>query len=269
MGRAEEIAARGFTVPVIVKHTKSLKHNNIAEVSGQVISEVAPNHECYNQRFFRFIVQTLDFTPYHLPVIITQSQLSYAERLSGRKLGRGSYVILTSGAWRSYNEPFNGRSRLNQCYYGKNLQIVSADFMSYKNNVFLDGYICRGGHPTDPKQIFIRTTPQTSRRIIDVLIAVNRPRGPINEGGFTPTKTDYLPLLFWDELAEEAVKLRIGDRIQVEAIMQNRTYEKIYAYDEDNNPLIDKRVAYELTATKFLVVVEEIVKGNGYQPSFS
>lgn len=256
---SDNVYSRGFNVPIVVERLKSLTHNNVAELSGQVISGVALNHECYNRRFFRFIVKTLDFNSYELPVLVSEQLIKAAEQTSGLKLQRGSWVILTQGAWRSYNEPVGNRTRLAQCYFGKKMQIVSEDEVVHKNRVYLDGYVCRGGHPTDPRAIFIRTTPQTTRKIVDILIAVNRPRGAVNESGFTPTKTDYLPLLFWDKWAEEAVKLRVGDRIQVEAIMQSRKYDKLVGYDDTNQPIVEQRIAYELTATKFRVV-DEVLK---------
>lgn len=248
---------RGFNVPIVVKNERSLTHNNIAELSGQLISDVVENHECYDIKYYKFFVRTLGKTPYTLPVIISHYLRHKSEVMSGFKLQKGVCVSISNGAWRSYNEQENGRTRLAQSLFVKKMIIhEDCSLCMFMNKVILDGYICRGGHPNNPHSVFVRKTPHTGRKIVDVLIAVNRPRGTVNHKGFTPTKTDYLPLLFWDELSEEACKLQIGDRIQVEAIMQSRNYEKICGYNADNLPIYCQHIAYELSTTRFDLIDE-------------
>ncbi len=257
----ESIYERGFNVPIIIKYNRSLTHNNMAELSGLLVSEVNENHECYDIKYYKFFIRTLGKVQYTLPVIVSHYLRHKSEVMSGYSLQKGSYVSIYNGAWRSYNELENGRTRLAQSLFVKKMVIhENSSLCTPLNRVMLDGYICRGGHPNNPHSVFVRKTPHSGRKIVDVLIAVNRPRGTVNQKGFTPTKTDYLPLLFWDELSEEAQKLRIGDRIQVEALMQSRNYEKISGYDSSNMPIYSQHVAYELSTQRFELVDERLNK---------
>lgn len=251
---------RGFKVPIIIRHERSLTHNNMAELSGQVVSDVEENHECYDLKYYKFYVQSFGKVNYTLPVIISHYLRYRSEAISGLALKKGVYVSITNGAWRSYNEVEQNRTRLAQSLFVKKmLMTMTNENINPTNKVILDGYICRGGHPNNPHSVYVRKTPQSGRRIVDVLIAVNRPRGSVNRKGFTPTKTDYLPLLFWDELSDEAAKLRIGDRVQVEALMQSRNYEKINGFDEISLPIYKQFVAYELSAVQFKVIDEQLM----------
>lgn len=256
----DDVYSRGFSIPIIQKFSRSLTHNNIAELSGQISSQITIHHECYDQTYYHFIIRTLGYISYALPVIVNKSICQRAETIAKSDLVQGVYIEIPNGAWRSYNEIIDHKTKLSQSLFAKKIIIVDRENCQALNKVFLDGYICRGGHPEDPRTIYMRTTPHSGREIVDVLIAINRPRGPVNRNGFTPTKTDYLPLLFWDELAEEASMLQIGDRIQVEALMQSRYYEKLSGHDAFSYPIFNKHIAYELSALRFRVVDEQVDK---------
>ena len=53
----ESIYERGFNVPIIIKYNRSLTHNNMAELSGLLVSEVNENHECYDIKYYKFFIR--------------------------------------------------------------------------------------------------------------------------------------------------------------------------------------------------------------------
>lgn len=71
------------------------------------------------------------------------------------------------------------------------------------------------------KKPVYRITP-LGREICDLMIAVNRSYG----------KSDYLPCIAWECIAEKADTLNVGDRVEVSGRIQSRTYEKQLASGE-------------------------------------
>ena len=101
------------------------------------------------------------------------------------------------------------------------------------NYIFLDGYIC--------KPPVYRMTP-LGREIADLLLAVNRAYG----------KSDYIPCICWGRNARFAVKLSVGERIQVWGRIQSREYQKKVGESQVVN-----RIAYEVSVNKLELKEEE------------
>lgn len=127
------------------------------------------------------------------------------------------------GQIRTYNKIVDGFGRLFVTIHAYSIGESDEEAM---NEVQLYGTIIK-------KPVY-RTTP-FGREICDLMIAVNRSYG----------KSDYLPCIAWECIAEKADTLNVGDRVEISGRIQSRDYEKKL----DNGERI-VRTAYEVSVFK-------------------
>jgi single-stranded DNA-binding protein len=196
--------------------------NNMATISGKVVSNVEFSHEVYGEGFYYFMldVPRLSDSSDKIPVTIS-------ERLASRdKLEIGT-VIEVEGQFRSYNSYNSEGNRLLLTVFARDITFLEDEKkIKNPNQIYLNGFICK-------KPIY-RTTP-FGREITDILLAVNRPYN----------KSDYIPCIAWGRNARFSERLSVGDNIKVWGRIQSRTYQKKLESGE-----ILTKVAYEISISK-------------------
>ena len=119
---------------------ENYSENNIVEIGGTVASEFEFSHELFEEKFYKFYVET-------------------------RRLSNYSDIVYISGQFRSYNQPVDGKSKLVLSIFAKNIEKRDDESLLTLNDATFIGYIC--------KEPIYRKTP-LGREIADVLVAVNR-----------------------------------------------------------------------------------------------
>lgn len=206
--------------------------NNMATISGKVVSNVEFSHEVYGEGFYYFMldVPRLSDSSDRIPVTIS-------ERLASKdKLEIGT-IIEVEGQFRSYNSyNYNNEgNRLLLTVFARDI-IFLEDEKKIKNpnQIYLNGYIC--------KRPIYRTTP-FGREITDLLLAVNRPYN----------KSDYIPCIAWGRNARFSENRSVGDNIKVWGRIQSRTYQKKL----ESGDILTK-VAYEVSISKMEIAGHEV-----------
>jgi single-stranded DNA-binding protein len=203
--------------------------NNMATISGKVVSSVEFSHEVYGEGFYYFMLEVprLSESCDTIPVTIS-------ERLASRdKLEIGTYIEV-EGQFRSYNSYSNEGNRLLLTVFARDITFLDDEkTIKNPNQIYLNGYICK-------KPIY-RTTP-FGREITDILLAVNRPYN----------KSDYIPCIAWGRNARFSEKLSVGDNIKIWGRIQSRSYQKKLESGE-----VITKVAYEISISKMEVVSRE------------
>lgn len=204
--------------------------NNMATISGKVVSNVEFSHEVYGEGFYYFMldVPRLSDSSDRIPVTIS-------ERLASKdKLEIGT-IIEVEGQFRSYNSYNNEGNRLLLTVFARDI-IFLEDEKKIKNpnQIYLNGYVC--------KRPIYRTTP-FGREITDLLLAVNRPYN----------KSDYIPCIAWGRNARFSENRTVGDNIKVWGRIQSRTYQKKL----DSGDILTK-VAYEVSISKMEIAGHEL-----------
>lgn len=196
--------------------------NNMATISGKVVSSVEFSHEVYGEGFYYFMldVPRLSESSDRIPVTIS-------ERLASKdKLEIGT-IIEVEGQFRSYNSYNNEGNRLLLTVFARDITFLEDEKkIKNPNQIYLNGFICK-------KPIY-RTTP-FGREITDILLAVNRPYN----------KSDYIPCIAWGRNARFSERLAVGDNIKVWGRIQSRSYQKKLESGE-----ILTKVAYEVSISK-------------------
>ncbi len=202
--------------------------NNIVELGGKVVSEMEFSHEIYEEKFYRFYVETRRMSDYvdDLPIIISERLVD----IDNIKVGD---IVHITGQFRSYNQPIDGKSKLVLSIFAKEIEKNDNESILTLNDATFTGYICK-------KPIY-RKTP-LGREIADVLLAVNR----------TYKKSDYIPCILWGRNAKFCEKVDIGTMIRLNGRIQSRKYEKKL----EDGTLISK-VAYEVSISKLSVVKKD------------
>lgn len=203
--------------------------NNIVNIGGRVVISPEFSHEIYDEKFFKFYIETNRLSNYSdkLPVIISERIIN----LDSLQIGD---LVHISGQFRSYNEPTsNGKSRLVLTIFTKEIEKIEDESMITLNDATFIGYIC--------KPPIYRKTP-LGREITDMLIAVNR----------TYKKSDYIPCILWGRNAKFCESIKTGTMVKVNGRIQSRKYEK-----KHDDGTVEEKVAYELSVSKFSVIEEE------------
>ena len=202
--------------------------NNIVELGGKIISDMEFSHEIYEEKFYRFFVETRRMSDYvdNLPIIISERLID----INNTKIGD---IVHITGQFRSYNQPIDGKSKLVLSIFAKEIETVDDEIILTLNDATFIGYICK-------KPIY-RKTP-LGREIADVLLAVNR----------TYRKSDYIPCILWGRNAKFCEKVEIGTMIKLNGRIQSRKYEKKL---EDGT--IISKVAYEVSISKLSVAKKD------------
>ena len=202
--------------------------NNMATISGKVVSSIEFSHEVYGEGFYYFMldVPRLSDSSDRIPVTIS-------ERLASKdKLEIGT-VIEVEGQFRSYNSYNNEGNRLLLTVFAREITFLENEMkIKNPNQIYLNGFIC--------KRPIYRTTP-FGREITDLLLAVNRPYN----------KSDYIPCIAWGRNARFSENLTVGDNIKVWGRIQSRTYQKKLESGE-----ILTKVAYEISISKMEIAGE-------------
>lgn len=203
--------------------------NNMATISGKVISSVEFSHEVYGEGFYYFMLEVprLSESSDRIPVTIS-------ERLTNKdKLEIGT-ILEVEGQFRSYNSYNNEGNRLLLTVFARDITFLEDEkTIKNPNQIYLNGFICK-------KPIY-RTTP-FGREITDILLAVNRPYN----------KSDYIPCIAWGRNARFSEKLSVGDNIKIWGRIQSRSYQKKLETGE-----IITKVAYEVSISKMEVAGRE------------
>lgn len=197
--------------------------NNIANISGKIISKPEYSHDIYGEAFYYFTVEIprLSRSEDRLSVTVSE-RLIPLEKL---EIGKMVYV---EGQFRSYNNYTGSGSKLLLTVFAREIKFVEKedDDCKNQNQIELNGYICK-------KPIY-RTTP-FGREIADILVAVNRHYN----------KSDYIPCITWGRNARFTSNLKVGDNIKIWGRIQSREYQKRVESGESVT-----RVAYEVSIAK-------------------
>lgn len=202
--------------------------NNIVEIGGKIVSDVNFSHELYDEKFYKFYIETnrLSSSADRLPVIISERVTNLDELKEGN-------LVHIFGQFRSYNEPTStGKSRLVLSIFTKEIKKVEDESMITLNDATFIGYIC--------KPPIYRKTP-LGREIADLLIAVNR----------TYKKSDYIPCILWGRNAKFCENVKTGTLVKLNGRIQSRKYEKKYS-----DGTVEEKTAYELSVSKFSILEE-------------
>ena len=206
--------------------------NNMATISGKVVSNVEFSHEVYGEGFYYFMldVPRLSDSCDRIPVTIS-------ERLASKEKLEIGTIIEVEGQFRSYNSyNYNNEgNRLLLTVFARDI-IFLEDEKKIKNpnQIYLNGYVC--------KRPIYRTTP-FGREITDLLLAVNRPYN----------KSDYIPCIAWGRNARFSESRAVGDNIKVWGRIQSRAYQKKL----ESGDILTK-VAYEVSISKMEIAGHEM-----------
>jgi primosomal replication protein N len=196
--------------------------NNMATISGKVVSNVEFSHEVYGEGFYYFLLEVprLSESSDRIPVTIS-------ERLASKDRLTPGTIIEVEGQFRSYNSYNSEGNKLLLTVFARDIAFLEDEKkIKNPNQIYLNGFICK-------KPIY-RTTP-FGREITDILLAVNRPYN----------KSDYIPCIAWGRNARFSEKLAVGDNIRIWGRIQSRAYQKKLESGEVLN-----KVAYEVSISK-------------------
>ncbi|MGE5613505.1 MAG: single-stranded DNA-binding protein [Bacillota bacterium] len=203
--------------------------NNMATISGKVITNVEFSHEVYGEGFYYFMLEVprLSESSDRIPVTIS-------ERLTNKEKLEIGTIIEVEGQFRSYNSYNNEGNKLVLTVFARDITFLEDEkTIKNPNQIYLNGFICK-------KPVY-RTTP-FGREITDILLAVNRPYN----------KSDYIPCIAWGRNARFSEKLNVGDNIKIWGRIQSRNYQKKLETGE-----VITKVAYEVSISKMEVVGKE------------
>lgn len=204
------------------------QENNKATLSGELVSNFEFSHEFYGEGFYTTMLSSERASGQKdiIPIMVSERLINISE-----EEGWIGQKINISGQFRSFNKHEEGRNKLMLYVFAH--EFIPVDEIENKNQIFLDGYIC--------KQPIYRKTP-LGREITDILLAINRQYG----------KSDYIPMICWGRNAVYASGLKIGTRLQIEGRIQSREYEKKISETES-----ETWTAYEVSVSKMAVVEEK------------
>ncbi len=208
---------------------ENYNENNIMEIGGTVVEAPEFSHEIYEEKFYRFCIQTKRLSDVYdvLPIIISERLIPD----EGINVGE---IVQINGQVRSHNKQVGTRSKLVLSIFAKELEKTSDEDILTLNDASFNGFLC--------KAPIYRKTP-LGREIADILVAVNR----------SYKKSDYIPCILWGRNAKFCEKLEVGTNVKLSGRVQSRKYEKV---QEDGTT--KEMVAYELSVSKFSVVKEDI-----------
>ena len=207
---------------------------NKALIIGVIDKEFELDHAIGGRKFYRtqVSIKRLSDNEDKIQVILPEEVIKdYNTMVIGK-------WILILGEFHSFNQKDEkGKSHLKLFVFGKKIMISSKKSIkeylkkccgeyNYNNNVvILDGYVC--------KPPIFRKTPLGGEKMLDLNIAVNR-----------KNKSDYIPCIAWNDVAEREKKLKVGDHVQLYGRMQSRDYYKKSAENPEKGRW---KVAYELS----------------------
>lgn len=209
---------------------QSLYENNMAVISGKIVTDPIFSHEIYGEGFYTFFVQVKRLSDSYdrIPVLVSERLPDFHAFCVGAN-------IKVEGQFRSYNATGNANSKLMLTVFAREIILIEdPDDMRNENAITLNGFVCK-------KPVY-RTTP-FGREIADILLVVNR----------TYNKSDYIPCISWGRNAKYCSTFNVGDHVKVWGRIQSREYQK-KLYDGS----LENRVAYEISVSKLECVKEEV-----------
>ncbi|MEG2310930.1 MAG: single-stranded DNA-binding protein [Clostridia bacterium] len=208
---------------------ENFNENNVVELGGIVVSIPEYSHELFEEKFYKFFIETRRLSAYSddLPIIVSERLLNIDD------IHEGDTLHIT-GQLRSFNQALDGKSKLVLSIFAKEIQKDEEDYVLTLNDATFIGYIC--------KPPIYRKTP-LGREIADVLLAVNR----------SYKKSDYIPCILWGRNARFCEKIEVGAMVKINGRIQSRKYEK-----KDSNENIITKVAYEVSVCKFSLNEKEV-----------
>ncbi len=207
---------------------ENYSENNIVEIGGTVVKTPEFSHEIYEEKFYKFEIETKRLSDMSdvLPIIVSERLVD----IDNLKIGQ---ILRIIGQVRSYNKAIGTKSKLVLSIFAKEIENSDDETILTLNDANFNGYLC--------KVPIYRKTP-LGREIADILVAVNR----------SYKKSDYIPCILWGRNAKFCEKMAVGTNVKITGRIQSRKYEKT---QEDGT--IKEMVAYELSASKFSVAKEE------------
>lgn len=266
------VAERGIAadiIPIEVAHEKSLYMNNHAEVAGVLVEDLKFSHDLKGEKYYsgRIRTKVVETTPDGLRHERTADVLFVVSEdlLVGMALRAGDLVQI-KGRRAHRNEPKeSGGIRQHQFVFAKYIRPLTSLEGVTANLVTMDGYLCKGGDRRDPYRIFARRTEDGW--VCDLHLAINRPAGMriVDGEERLRVKTDHVVCVAKGDLAREAAKLQVGDRLRVEGYMTNRFYS-VKVKDAEGNPVVDEtgqpktelRECHEVVLTRITLVDEQL-----------
>lgn len=197
------------------------ENKNIITLAGN-ITEPRLSHESFGEKFYYVYISVIRKSGIYdkIRCIIPEMLIN--------KIGDSDAVELHGEIRTRNNKTIDGRNKLEISVFVNDV----LQFERFKNEVELDGYICR--KPVN------RETP-LGRIITDIMIACNRGCG----------KTSYIPTILWGRTATRIAEYDVGTFVKLFGRMQSRSYSKNIDGVEHIN------VAYELSASSFEIGGEE------------
>ena len=211
-------------------------------VSGRIETELKYSHEVMWENFYRTRVRVARFSGTEDLVPIVISDLLLGQKFMNKPL-EGKWVEV-AGQFRSYNKMGeDGCKHLDLYLFVTAINIYEnedeLEETTNANLIYLDGYIC--------KPPVFRRTPLGSE-ITDLFIAVNRLHG----------KSDYIPCIAWERLAQWARELKIGNRVELYGRIQSRKDFKRFSPDSNEG---ERRDFYEISIIKMRKVEDLSLEG--------
>ena len=197
--------------------SKNLCVNEVS-LSGKVVETPKYHHTSNGCEYFEFFVSSKRISDAEdvLPVIVAK------DKLEDLNIQTGDFVRI-KGDYRSYNN--HSSHKLVLYVFAKEIEICEE---KNENTIQFEGFICKKGN--------LRETPLNKKRILDLMIAVNRPSN----------KSSYIPCIAWGLDEEKVAELEVGDKLRVSGRIQSREYQKVLENSET-----ETRVAYEVSIKKF------------------
>ena len=207
---------------------ENYSENNIVEIGGKIVKEPELSHEIYDEKFYRFEIETKRLSEITdvLPIIISERLVD----VNSLEIGK---IVHLYGQVRSYNQQTDTKSKLVLTIFAKEIEFTDDESILTLNDVNFNGFLC--------KTPIYRKTP-LGREIADILVAVNR----------SYKKSDYIPCILWGRNAKFCSKLPVGENVKIVGRIQSRKYEKTL---EDGT--VVEKVAYELSVSKFSLAKHE------------
>lgn len=202
------------------EHKNTVDEMNEAELSGMVMNRPHTAFIKDGEWYSRFTLQSTRRSSVkdEIPVYI-KGEIHLEPGLKVR----------VRGAMRSYSQHVGAKSRLlvyvmaNEVIEGE-IQEEPADI----NKIHISGFVCKVNG--------LRETP-LGRVITEMIVAVNHEDG----------SSSYLPCITWGSTARTTDRLRPGDKVQLKARFQSRSYAKIMEGQEKT------KTAYELSVLEMVV----------------
>jgi len=207
-------------------------NNNVATLSGEVVSKPKFSHEMYGEGFYEFDLKVKRLSDTYDIIPATVSDRIMIEHVIdvGKK-------ITTTGQFRSFNKLENGKSKLMLTMFVR--EVLPYNPEETVNKINITGWIC--------KPPIYRTTP-FNREITDVIIAANR----------NYNKSDYLPCIVWGRNARFVKNLTVGDKVQVEGRIQSRDYQK----KDEVSGEVTNHTAYEVSISAISLLSRDKLNEN-------